>query len=77
MIGCLKGFERLGKAERMSEERLSERVYGSDVEGGRGRGRHWFRCLDRFKEACDASSLELRDAQVMSIDGQYRWRMNV
>ena len=45
-------------------ERLTKRVYGSEVEGRRYGGRPFTRRLDGVKKACNVRSLELRDAKV-------------
>ena len=54
--------------KRRSIELLIDRMYGSEVERRRERGRSCTTWLDGVKKACNAGSLELSDAKVMSID---------
>ena len=43
------------------------------MEGERHRGRCYLSSLDGVREACDASSLKLRDAKVKCVDRE-QWR---
>ena len=63
-----KVFMSLGHVERMNRERFNKRVSESEVEGRRDRGRPCTMSLHRFKKACDARPLDLRDAKVMCTD---------
>ena len=53
-----------GHMERMNAERLTKRVHDSELEGRRERGRPCTMWLDGVKNACNATSLELRDSMV-------------
>merc|ERR1711905_52257 len=45
-----KVLKWFGHVERMGGERLTKRVYMSEVEGVRGRGRPYFRFIDGVRE---------------------------
>ena len=66
----LKWFSRV---ERMSEERLTESAYDSEVEGRRDRGRPCTSLLDAVEKAYHTRLLELSDANAMGINRQ-QWR---
>ena len=60
-----KVLEWFGHVERMSVDRLTNRVYKSEVEGSWIRGRPCTRCRDIIKKAYNTSSMELSDAKIM------------
>ena len=47
-----KMLKWFGHVERMGGERLTKRVYMSEVRGERGRGRPPFRWMDGVRKAC-------------------------
>ena len=54
----------------MEDYRLTERVYDSDVEGRRARGRAITRKFDGVKNVCDASSAKHSKLNVKCPDGE-------
>ena len=65
-----------GHVERMSGERLTKRVYRSEVEGERGRGRPPFRWKDGVRRACAERNMGLEEARGICLD-RGLWRMRV
>lgn len=58
-----------GHVEHTSGERLAKRAYMSKVEGGKYKGKPYMRWLDEVGKACNARSLQLRDAKVKCSGG--------
>ena len=56
----------------MSRERLTEGLHASEEEGRRNEGMRSTRWLDAAKKACNARSLELRDAKKKCILSPFR-----
>ena len=54
--------------ERMGEERLVKRLYGSNVEGRRGRGRPRRVWIDGVEEIIREKGLDIRDARELTRD---------
>ena len=52
-----------GHVERMGSERLTKRVYMSEVGGERGRGRPPFRWIDGVRNTCDERGFGLEQAR--------------
>ena len=65
-----------GHVERMSGERLTKRVYRSEVEGERGRGQPPFRWKDGVRRACSERNMGLEEARGICLDRRL-WRMRV
>ena len=63
-VDC-KVLKWFGHLKRMSVERLTERIYESDVEGRKDRGKYCTMWRDRVKKACNVRFLELSDSKVM------------
>ena len=68
-----KVLKWFGHVERMGGERLTKRVYMSEVEGVRGRGRPYFRFIDGVRKACADRNLGLEEARGMCRDRD-EWR---
>ena len=66
----LKWFGHVG---RMGSERLTKRVYVSDVEGERGRGRPPFRWKDGVRRACAERDIGYGEARTVCLDRDV-WR---
>ena len=58
-----KVLKWFGHVERMGNERLTKRVYRSEVGGVRGRGRPPFRWIDGVRRACDERGFGLDQAR--------------
>ena len=58
-----KVLKWFGHVERMGDERLTKKVYKSEVGGERGVGRPCFRWIDAVKEACDDRKIGLTKAK--------------
>ena len=52
-----------GHVEQMGDERLTKKVYKSEVGGERGRGRPRLRWIDEVKDACGDSRTGLATAR--------------
>ena len=59
--------------ERMGSERMTKRVYMSEVEGQRGRGRPPFRWKDGVRRACAEREMGLEEARGLCLDRD-AWR---
>ena len=59
--------------ERMGSERMTKRVYMSEVEGQRGRGRPPFRWRDGVRRACAEREMGLEEARGFCM-GRDAWR---
>ena len=68
-----KVLKWFGHVERMGSERLTKRVYMSEVGGRRGRGRPPTRWIDGVKKACEDRDLDLEVAKVVCRD-RIAWR---
>ena len=62
-----------GRVERMESERMTKRVYVSEVEGNRGRGRPPFRWRDGVRRACAEREMGLEEARRVCMDRD-AWR---
>ena len=56
-----KVLKWFGHIERMGSERLTKRVYISEMRGERGRRRQPFRWMDRVRKACAEGGMELEE----------------
>ena len=65
-----------GHMERMNGERLTKRVYESEVEGARGRGRPPKGWMSAVKDALEERSMTVRDARVIC-QNRSEWRTGV
>ena len=68
-----KVLKWFGHVERMGNERLTKRVYVSEVEGERGRGRPPFRWRDGVRRACAEREIGLEEARGLCLDRD-AWR---
>ena len=68
-----KVLKWFGHVERMGSERLTKRVYVSEVEGNRGRGRPPFRWRDGVRRACAEREIGLEEARGVCMD-RVAWR---
>lgn len=68
-----KVLKWFGHVERMGSERLTKRVYTSEVRGTRGRGRPRLRWIDGVKSACNDRGLTLEMAKEVCMDRNV-WR---
>ena len=68
-----KVLKWFGHVERMGGERLTKRVYTSEVRGTRGRGRPRLRWIDGVKSACHDRGLTLEMAKEVCRDRSV-WR---
>ena len=68
-----KVLKWFGHVERMGSERLTKRVYVSDVEGERGRGRPPFRWKDGVRRACAERDIGYEEARNVCLDRD-EWR---
>ena len=59
--------------ERMGSERMTKRVYMSEVEGQRGRGRPPLRWKDGVRRACAEREMGLDEARGLCLDHD-AWR---
>ena len=69
----LKVLKWFGHVERMGSERLTKRVYESEVEGERGRGRPPFRWKDGVRRACAEREIGFDEARRVCLDRDV-WR---
>ena len=58
-----KVLKLFGHVERMVDERLTKKVYKSEVGGARGRGRLNFRWMDGVKDAYKSRGMGLAKAR--------------
>ena len=58
-----KVLKWFGHVERMGDERLTKKVYKSEVGGERGRGRPRLRWIDGVKDACEDRRMGLATAR--------------
>ena len=58
-----KVLKWFGHVERMGSERMTKRVYMSEVEGKRGRGRPLFKWRDGLRRACAEREMGLEEAR--------------
>ena len=58
-----KVLKWFGHVERMGDERLTKKVYKSEVGGERGVGRPRFRWIDGVKDACEERKIGLATAR--------------
>ena len=68
-----KVLKWFGHVERMGNERMTKRVYMSEVEGERGRGRPPFRWRDGVRRACAKREIGLEEARGLCLDRD-AWR---
>ena len=68
-----KVLKWFGHVERMGNERMTKRVYSSEVEGDRGRGRPAFKWKDGVRRACAVREIGLEEARGMCLD-RNEWR---
>ena len=68
-----KVLKWFGHVERMGSERLTKKVYVSEVEGERGRGRPPFRWKDGVRRACAERELGVEEARGVCLDRNV-WR---
>ena len=68
-----KVLKWFGHVERMGDERLTKKVYKSEVGGVRGRGRPHFRWIDGVKDACKRRRMGLATAR-MRCRNRSEWR---
>ena len=68
-----KVLKWFGHVERMGGERLTKRVYMSEVRGERGRGRPPFRWMDGVRKACAEREMGLEEAKGVCRD-RNEWR---
>ena len=68
-----KVLKWFGHVERMGNERMTKRVYVSEVEGNRGRGRPPFRWRDGVRRACAEREIGLEEARGVCMD-RVAWR---
>ena len=68
-----KVLKWFGHVERMGSERMTKRVYMSEVEGNRGRGRPPFRWRDGVRRACAEREMGLEEARGVCLDRD-AWR---
>ena len=68
-----KVFKWFGHVERMGGERMTKRVYVSEVEGERGRGRPPFRWRDGVRRACAEREMGFKEARGICLDRDV-WR---
>ena len=68
-----KVLKWFGHVERMGSDRLTKRVYMSEVDGTRGRGRPRLRWIDGVKSACNERGLTLEMAKEVCRD-RNSWR---
>jgi hypothetical protein len=66
-------FRWYGHLERMEEERVVKRLYMSNVEGSRGRGRPKLRWMDGVKAAVERREANIEYA-TMCVQDRERWR---
>ena len=71
-----KALSWYGHMERMNGERLTKRVYESEVEGARGRGRPPKGWMSAVKDALEERSMTVRDARVIC-QNRSEWRAGV
>ena len=58
-----KIFKWFGHVERIGDERLTKKVYKSELGGKRARGRSRLRWVDEVKDACGDSRMGLATAR--------------
>ena len=58
-----KVLKWFGYVQRMGDERLTKKVYNSEVVGERGVGRPRYRWIDGVKEACEERKIGLATAR--------------
>ena len=63
-----KVLKWFGHIERMGIERIIKRVYMSEVEGERGRGRPPYRWKDGVKRACAERDMGVEEARRVCLD---------
>ena len=63
-----KVLKWFGHVERMGSERMTKRVYMSEVEGQRGRGRPPLRWKDGVRRACAEREMGLDEARGLCLD---------
>ena len=68
-----KVLKWFGHVERMGSKRMTKRVYMSEVEGQRGRGRPPFRWKDGVRRACAEREMGLDEARGLCLDHD-AWR---
>ena len=68
-----KVLKWFGHVERMGSERMTKRVYMSEVEGQRGRGRPPFRWRDGVRRACAEREMGLEETRGVCMDRD-AWR---
>ena len=68
-----KVLKWFGHVERMGSERMTKRVYVSEVGGDRGRGRPLFRWRDGVRRACAERNMGLEEARGVCMDRDV-WR---
>ena len=68
-----KELKWFGHAERMGSERMTKRVYVSEVEGNRGGGRPRFRWRDWVRRPCAEPEMGLEEARRVCMDRD-AWR---
>ena len=68
-----KVLKWFGHVERMGSERMTKRVYVSEVGGDRGRGRPPFRWRDGVRRACAERNMGLEEARGVCMDRDV-WR---
>jgi len=68
-----KVLKWFGHVERMGSDRMTKRVYVSEVEGERGRGRPPFRWRDGVRRACAEREIGLEAAREVCLDRD-AWR---
>ena len=68
-----KVLKWFGHVEGMGNERMTKRVYMSEIEGERGRGRPAFRWRDGVRRACAKREIGLEEARGMCLDHN-AWR---
>merc|ERR1712001_286505 len=68
-----KVLKWFGRVERMENERMTKRVYVSEVEGNRGGGRPPFRWRDGVRRACAEREIGLEEARGVCMD-RVAWR---
>ena len=68
-----KVLKWFGHVERMGDERLTKKVYKSEVGGERGIGRPRFRWIDGVKDACEDRKIGLATVR-RRCKSQSEWR---
>ena len=68
-----KVLKWFGHVERRGSEKMTKRVYMSEVEGQRGRGRPPFRWKDGVSRACAEREMGLEEARGLCLDRD-AWR---